>query len=418
MLLRSLSAVATPAIPLRVLTADAEAFVLTLAEALHAYGAAAHRLEAMLTLVARRLGLTARLYSTPTAVIVSFGPLTDARTCLVRVDPGSMDLEKLSLLYAIAVEVIHGSLGPEDGRARIASVVGAAPRHGPAATVAAFGVSSAAAAVYFGGGAREVAASFAVGLGVGMVSWASGRKERGVSIAEPAGAALAAVAAALLAARAGPISTVVVTLAGVVTLLPGLGLTTALTELATRNLASGTARFSGAVVTLLGIGFGVGLGTRAAALLPAASLPPGPTAWGLPALAAAVVASAAAFSVLLQARPRDTGWIVLVCGVAFSGARLGAHLLGPEIGAFVGALLVGLASNAFARAFDRPSAVLQVPGLLVLVPGSIGLRSVFSLLENDAVSGVNAAFKMILVATALVAGILLASLALPPKRVL
>ena len=65
-----------PQITLRVGTFDAEAFVLTLAEALHAHGTSAHRLEAMLTLVARRLGVEARFYSTPTAVIVSFGAAT------------------------------------------------------------------------------------------------------------------------------------------------------------------------------------------------------------------------------------------------------------------------------------------------------------------------------------------------------
>lgn len=418
-MLESLPAASTPRIVLRVAAEEAEAFILTLAEALHAYGTAAHRLEAMLTLVALRLGLVARFYSTPTAVMASFGPLPRTRTCLVRVEPGGMDLEKLSLLYEIAVDVIHGEVGLEEGSARVAAVVGAPARHGPAATVASFGVLSASAAVFFAGGAREVSAAFLVGLGVGVVDWLAGRRPRGVSLVEPAGAAFAAVASALLAAFAGPLSTVVVTLAGVVTLLPGLSITTALTELATRNLASGTARFAGAAVTLLGIGFGVGLGTRAVALLPAVAPPaPPPTTWGPWALAAAVVAAALAFTVQLRARPRDTGWIVVSCGVAFAGARLGAHLLGPELGALVGALLVGLLGNAFARAFDRPSAVLLVPGLLVLVPGSIGLRSVFSLLESDAVSGVNAAFKMVLVASALVGGILLSSLALPPKRAL
>jgi uncharacterized membrane protein YjjB (DUF3815 family) len=100
------------------------------------------------------------------------------------------------------------------------------------------------------------------------------------------------------------------------------------------------------------------------------------------------------------------------------GTRLGARLLGPELGAFAGALLLGLASNAFARALDRPAAVPLVPGLILLVPGSIGLRSVFSLLENDIVSGVEAAFKMVLVSTALVAGLLFANIALPPRRAL
>jgi uncharacterized membrane protein YjjB (DUF3815 family) len=299
----------------------------------------------------------------------------------------------------------------------VAAIVGAPPRYGPLLTIFGFGLSSAVAAVFFGGGLREVLASYVVGLGVGAVAWASGRWSSGISVAEPAGAALAAVTAALLAARIGPISAVRVTLAGVITLLPGLSLTTALNELTARHLASGSGRLAGAAVQLLGIAFGVGLGTRAARLFPPLIAPP-PVVWPPLALAAAVVVAGLAFSVLLQARPRDLGWIVIASAVAFSGARLGASFLGPELGAFGGALLVGLCGNGFARAFDRPSAVLLVPGLLVLVPGSIGFRSVSSMLENDVVTGVEAAFKMVLVATALVGGIVMSSLVLPPKRAL
>lgn len=407
-----------PHITLRVGTFDAEAFVLTLAEALHAHGTSAHRLEAMLTLVARRLGVEARFYSTPTAVIVSFGALHDARTCLVRAEPGAIDLEKLSLLYEAVVQVIHGELDPEAGRARVAEIVGAGPRFGGALTVLAAGLASASAAVIFGGGAREIAASFIVGLAVGSAALIAGRFTHGISTAEPLGGLLAALLAELMASQAGPLSTVIVILAGVIILLPGLGITTALTELATQNLAAGTARFAGASVQLLGIAFGVGLGSRVSVLLPPLLPPPPPTVWSMPVLACAVVSSALAFAVLLRARPRDLGWIALGSAVAFTGARLGAEMLGPELGAFVGALLVGLSANLFARAFDRPTAIILVPGLLVLVPGSIGFRSLVSMLDNDVMSGVTAAFKMVLVATALVAGILLSTILLPPKRAL
>jgi uncharacterized membrane protein YjjB (DUF3815 family) len=62
--------------------------------------------------------------------------------------------------------------------------------------------------------------------------------------------------------------------------------------------------------------------------------------------------------------------------------------------------------------------VLLVPGLLVLVPGSLGFRSVLALLDNDVLAGVRGAFDMVLVAIALASGILLATLVLPPKRAL
>lgn len=405
-------------VQLRLEPAEAEAFILTLAEALHAHGAAAHRLEGMLTLVARRLGTEARFYSTPTAVMVSFGQVVEGRTCLLRVQPGAIDLEKLSLLYETTVSVIRGELGPEAGRVRVAVIVSAPPRHGAAAIILSFAFSSAAAAVLFGGGAPEVATSGAVGLLVGVIERAASRWAAGSSVVEPLAAAVAAVAAPLAARVVGPLSTLIVTLAGVVMLLPGLAITTAMTELATRNLASGTARFAGALVRLLGLGFGVALGAGLVALLPPLPPPPPVTESSAPALAAAVLVAALAASAFLQARPRDLGWILAAGGLGFAGTRLGARPLGPELGAFAGAVLLGLSSNAFARALDRPAAVLLVPGLILLVPGSIGLRSVFSLLENDIVSGVEAAFKMVLVSTALAAGLLFANIALPPRRAL
>jgi uncharacterized membrane protein YjjP (DUF1212 family) len=410
-----------PQHPLCVEPAAAEAFILTLAEALHAYGAAAHRLEGMLTLVAQRLGTAARFYSTPTAVMVSFGAVTEGRTCLVRVQPGAINLEKLSLLHDTTVSVIRGELGIEDGRARVAAIVGAAPRYGSACAVVAFAVSSAAAAVIFSGGGREVLVSGVVGLGVGLVDLGARRWSVGASLVEPIAAAVAAVGASVAVRALGPLSTLVVTLAGVVMLLPGLSITTAMTELATRNLASGTARFAGAAVQLLGLGFGVALGAALVAQLPPHTPlppPPPPADPSALSLAVAVLIAAVATSALLQARPRDMGWILAVGCSGFAGARFGAHLLGPELGAFGGALLLGVMSNGFARAFDRPAAVLLVPGLILLVPGSIGLRGVFSLLENDVVSGVDAAFKAVLVSTALVAGILFANIALPPRRAL
>lgn len=404
--------------PLAVPAEAGAAFILTLARALHSYGASAHRLEAMLVLVARRLGLEARFYSTPTAVLASFGRGADERTSLVRVEPGELNLEKLSLLQDAAVRVIRGELDVDKGRVSVARIVAQKPRFGAVATTACFGISSASAAVFFGGGPPEIAVSGVVGLGVGLIAGAWGRMAGGATLLEPIAASFAAVAAAL-AARAIPLAPLVVTLAGIVTLLPGLAITTAMTELSTRNLASGTARFAGASVSLLGLGFGVALGSRIVGALPAA--PGAPVLAGEPPPAlvvGAVVVASLAFAVLLQARPRDVGWIVLAGALAFAGARAGAALLGPELGALLGALLVGVGANLFARVFDRPSATMLVPGLLVLVPGSVGLRGVFSLLEQDVVTGVAAAFRMVLVAMAIVAGILFANVALPARRAL
>ena len=83
---------------------------------------------------------------------------------------------------------------------------------------------------------------------------------------------------------------------------------------------------------------------------------------------------------------------------------------------FVGALTVGVASNLYAYALRRPASVTLVPGILLLVPGSIGFRSLSSLLDREVVTGVETAFTMVLIGAGLVAGLLLANVLVPERR--
>lgn len=395
-------------------------FVLTMGRALHSYGASSPRLEDALVKLAKTLGLQeSHFLSTPTAIMAAFGPTRDAHTALVRVEPGENDLGKLAWVNDVANEVVAGTLKPRDALARIQAIVDAPPRYGAFVTILSFGLSSAASAVFFGGGYPEVAVALAIGTVVGVLSSVAGRSVDTARIVEPVAAAFAAFASAVVASRVNGFSPFVTTLAGVVTLLPGLGLTTAMVELASRHLASGTARFAGAAVTLIGLGFGLALGSRLGATwLPPARATGETVTWPFPAIAVAVLVAALSFAVQLRVRKREIGWAVASGVIAFSGARVGAHLIGPEIGAFGGAFSVALASNAYARAFDRPATVVQVPGILLLVPGSVGFRGVIAMLDNDVVSGVTAAFKMVLIATCLVAGLLFANVALPSRRAL
>jgi uncharacterized membrane protein YjjB (DUF3815 family) len=125
---------------------------------------------------------------------------------------------------------------------------------------------------------------------------------------------------------------------------------------------------------------------------------------------------AIAFSILLRAHLRDVVWIVLVVVIAVAASRGGAKLMGTELGPFVGALTVGLSSKLYAQFLHRPTTVTLAPGILLLVPGSLGFRSIASLLDNQIVPGVGIAVQMILTAMALVAGILIANILLPVRR--
>jgi len=125
-----------------------------------------------------------------------------------------------------------------------------------------------------------------------------------------------------------------------------------------------------------------------------------------------------AFAIILEARPREFGVVLAVSLAGYTAARLGYRLLGPDIGPFLGALVVGVGSNLYARRANRPAMVPMTPGILLLVPGSLGFRSLTSFLDQEAVAGMAWAFQTGLVAVSLVGGLLAANVVLPPRRVL
>ncbi len=397
---------------------DRISFVLRLGRSLHTSGYAAHRLEEALELASGRLGLEGQFFSTPTSIMASFGPQDDQRTFLIRVEPGESNLGKLARTDEVTREVLHGQLTPLEGSRQLEAIELAPPPYPVWLTTAAFAIASGSSARFLGGGWREMVAGLGIGLVIGLLSLMTARVTGLGRVFEPVAAFTASLLAACIATAGFPISVFLATLAGVIVLIPGLMLTTAMTEISTRHLASGTARLMGAVVLLLGITFGIALGSKLSGMLMgqivsvrAAQLPD----W---TLLVAMVVSALAFVILLKAELRDAPWIVLAGALAVGGARIGGDTLGPELGAFVGALVTGMASNWYARLTNRSSQIVLVPGLLMLVPGSIGLRSLASLLDKNVVVGVEGAFRMVLIAVSLVAGILIAQIVSPKRKLL
>jgi uncharacterized membrane protein YjjP (DUF1212 family) len=392
-------------------------FVLQLARALHTHGYSAPRLEDVLGATADRLGLPGhRFFSTPTSIMAAFGPEARQRTHLLRVDPGEVNLGKLAQLERLSADVALGRVSPAEGSAAIARIAAEPPAYGEGLVTLAHGVLSGAVCQFLGGGWREIGVAALLGLGLGLCSAQAARHPRLGRVFEPLAAFLVSAAAIGLARAVGPLSLFVATLAGLIVLMPGLTLTTAISELATRNLASGTARLSGAFMTLLGIVFGVALGTRlgvGAFGAPPAVAPAGTPGWaGALALPLAPLASVA----ILRAAPRDAPWIVAAGMLGVAGGRLGAARLGVELGTFAGALAVALASSVFERLRRRPAAVVLVPGILMLVPGSVGYRSLSSFLERRTLAGIETAFSMMLTAVALAAGLLIAGVVAPEPR--
>ncbi len=392
------------------------AFTLRLARGLMSYGMPAYRVEDALGRLEDALGIEIEAFCTPTALIVTLQHEGEARTRVVRVEPGGTDLEKLSALHELVGRVERKELTPGDAAARLEQILARPARFGPIATSLAYALVSATSATLLGGGGYDIPFAALLGLLVGVLEAAAKRVPALARLLPAIAALTVSFGATLIAVEGFAVRPSVLLLAATIVLVPGMTLTTAILELATAHLVSGTSRLMAAMVTFLQLGFGVALGRHLAGLLPreprvreAPDLP-----WWTEL--AAPFAAALAFSVLLRARPSDRPWILLAAGISLAGSRLGGYLLGAELGAFVAAMLVASAAHAFARLKDRPIALILTPGILFLVPGSVGFLSIRSLLEGEVSTAIETGFRMLLVATAIAAGMLVATAAVPPRR--
>ncbi|MBN8735336.1 MAG: threonine/serine exporter family protein [Xanthomonadales bacterium] len=395
-------------------------FVIELAKRLHQYGAAAPRLEQAIGNVAQQLGLACDVLSTPTSIVLSFSApggdgLADI-TQVVRIAPGDVNLARLCRADEIADRVADGSLSPRRGMAQLQALGRPLPRAALWATVASYGLSAAAVAVLFHTSGPDAIVAGVIGLLIGAIAVAGSGRPR-LAIAGDAIAALVATfIATIVSAWLVPLALKLVVLSALIVLVPGMSLTNAVRELTSQHLASGVARFAGAAATILKLTFGTIAAAQLCAvahIIPAAHpLPPLPAWWQWPALAVAAVA----FAMLFQTARRDYPLVLTAVIAGYLVTYWCGNAMGAPFGVFIGGLVLGAGSNLYARWRHRPGALVREPGVLLLVPGSVGFRSVSDLLNNQIASGTHIAVLLVTLLISLVAGLLFGDLLVAPRR--
>jgi uncharacterized membrane protein YjjB (DUF3815 family) len=96
----------------------------------------------------------------------------------------------------------------------------------------------------------------------------------------------------------------------------------------------------------------------------------------------------------------------------------GGRHFGPEFGVFLAGATMGALSNAYASVSNRPGALVREPGIILLVPGSLGFLTVSLIVGRDVFLGINTAASLFAILASLVAGLLFGDLIVSPRRVL
>jgi uncharacterized membrane protein YjjP (DUF1212 family) len=395
-------------------TASATDLIIALGRAYHQAGVPADTLEEILHAVAVSLGVELQVNALPTSLTVAVGPGTAQRLVILRLEPGRLNLRKLALLNVVYQGLVGRAIDVGTTLTEIASIDANVRPRPPVVTIVAYALLSLGASVLLGGGLREVQVSTLVGVAIGAIGAAADRYDPVNRMFEVIAAFVATLVVAGYERLVGPVALYITIVAGVVQLLPGFTLTTALHELASRHLVAGTARLGGVLVTLLslGCGFALALAIVGTAMLPEPNFEPVHSP-GLLVLPAAVI-MAVAISIILRARARDFGWVCASCVVAVVTSRIFGALPGHQVAAFGSAFIVGVLTNVASRYLRIPQAVMLIPGILVLVPGSLSYESILAIFRTDLTNAVNLGVGAVLTSILIVAGTLLSQLLIRP----
>ena len=98
-------------------------------------------------------------------------------------------------------------------------------------------------------------------------------------------------------------------------------------------------------------------------------------------------------------------------------SRIAGETWGDAAGVFLAAFVMTMAGNIYARWKNRPGALIRVPGIILLVPGSVSFRGLISLMQQqDIEAGTAALLAVVNILMALIAGLMFGNLLAPARR--
>ncbi len=398
------------------------AFVAEMAARLHRYGTTAQRLEAAIVALAQRLDLECEPWSNPTGLILSFSdpakPLGSTDTTrVIRLSPGENDLHKLCEADRIAEAVANGQMSVIQGHTALRTLDRPTSTRTRVMQVLAFGLAAAAVAGLWRLPWLDIATAGIAGLAIGLLDLYASPRPAWKEASEALAGLLAGTLATLVAVFIGPLNLNTVVIASLVVLLPGMAITNAMNELSSQHWVSGTVRFAGALTTVMKLTVGAIISIQ---VLEKLDLHPQVRAWRpQPEWVewSALVLAAFSFAVLFKARRRDYPWVMGAAIAGYMISRYGGLAWGSPAGIFLSALALTAAGNAFGRWMHRPGAVVRLPGIIMLVPGSASLRGLLTLVQQqDVDAGQSALLLVTNIVLALVAGLLFGNLLIPARK--
>lgn len=360
-------------------------FLASLGAALGAIGETVGAVELRLADVARAYGLRdAQFTVLPTSVLLTLGRGRAATIeATTRLSP-TPRLDQIAAVHRLAEEAERGHVTPIDGTARLEEIRQMDPRFGSIVSILGYATLTIGLALVLHPAARDVAAAGLLGGIVGVLR-RLGLGRRTLETLMPFVAAfLVAALTALLVEHDVTDPGLRAMIAALVVFIPGVALTTAFVELTEGEMIAGSSRLVWGSTQLGLLAFGIVAGIGAVGVPPekAFSSSDALLGWWAPWLG--VLVFAVGVTVANSAPPRAFVSLLVVLYSAWAGQVVGNWLFGGWVSGFVGAVVMTLVAYLVARLpSTMPVYATFLPGFWLLVPGSLGLIGLTSLVAGS-----------------------------------
>jgi len=107
---------------------------------------------------------------------------------------------------------------------------------------------------------------------------------------------------------------------------------------------------------------------------------------------------------------------MLAAIVSYVISRAGVAAGGLEFGVLLASMSVAVLSNLYGRVFKQSGTLVRVPGVILLVPGTIGYHGATALFLDGGANLTDTTLLALRLLIALVGGLLFGNTLLPPRR--
>ncbi len=380
-------------------------------------GGETYRTEETMLSVATSLGAdSASAFVTPTVVMLTcIDGVGKSHTRIQRINERSINLGKISRVNELSRRLLasgKGSSGPSRTLAQTESIlsrISASGLHHPAGVVLATAFASLCFSLMFRGSFREAVAAFAIGAAMRLSLYLiSPLGLSGFFVSVLGGFVISALSGlAVLSGFVG--SSGNVSIAVLMSLVPGLAIVNAIRDIIAGDLVAGSARLMEAFVVAAALSLGAAFGlmpfpanhTYVSAILTLNS--------PIPAFVLAFFATAS-FAYFFHINRYDIFWSSLAGAAGWLiYLALSLYVGNQSAGYMAGALAVGLLAELFAVLFRKPATVFIVPGIIPLVPGGGMYETMLMAVLGKMDEVARVGFATLTAACAIAVGIALAS---------